>query len=66
MRVRRWDEFLQTVYPQMRLSTEFELCLQLINGALLAGAGGIGIWLWMNEIGWHWCGCGCYRHGSSS
>ena len=44
------DQFLQTVYPQMRLSTSFEVIVQILNGALLAGAGGIGIWLWLNEV----------------
>ena len=42
------DSFLQTVHPQMRLSTKFELYVQLLNGALLVVAGGIGIWLWLN------------------
>jgi len=42
--------FLKTVHPQMRLSTEFELCVQLLNGLLLAGAGGVGIWLWLNNL----------------
>lgn len=44
------NRFLMTVYPQMRLSTEFEVCVQLLNGLLLAAAGGIGIWLWLQEI----------------
>ncbi|MBO6816226.1 MAG: ABC transporter ATP-binding protein [Rhizobiaceae bacterium] len=44
------DGFLQTVYPQMRLSTSFEFIVQLLNGLLLSAAGGIGIWLWMNEM----------------
>ncbi|MEO0327351.1 MAG: ABC transporter ATP-binding protein [Pseudomonadota bacterium] len=44
------DGFLKTVYPQMRLSTEFEVCMQVLNGALLSAAGGIGIWLWLHEI----------------
>ncbi|MEM9331153.1 MAG: ABC transporter ATP-binding protein [Pseudomonadota bacterium] len=43
------DSFLKTVHPQMRLSTWFELCVQFLNGLLLAGAAGIGIWLWMTE-----------------
>ncbi|MEM9279763.1 MAG: ABC transporter ATP-binding protein [Pseudomonadota bacterium] len=43
------DTFLQTVHPQMRLSTGFEVCVQLLNGLLLGAAGGIGIWLWMTE-----------------
>ncbi len=43
------DEFLHTVHPQMRLSTSFELTVQILNGLLLVGAGGVGIWLWMTE-----------------
>ncbi|MEL7429308.1 MAG: ABC transporter ATP-binding protein [Pseudomonadota bacterium] len=41
------DGFLQTVHPQMRLSTWFELWVQFLSGLLLVGAGGAGIWLWM-------------------
>ncbi|MEM7289766.1 MAG: ABC transporter ATP-binding protein [Pseudomonadota bacterium] len=44
------DGFLKTVHPQMRLSTQFELWVQILNGLLLAGAGGIGIWLWFAEV----------------
>ncbi len=44
------DEFLMTVHPQMRLSTQLELIMQLLNGALLVGAGAAGIWLWMGQI----------------
>ena len=43
------DTFLGTVHPQMRLSTWFEFWVQILNGVLLAAAGGIGIWLWLNE-----------------
>ncbi|MGI9351792.1 MAG: ABC transporter ATP-binding protein [Rhizobiaceae bacterium] len=43
------DTFLQTVHPQMRLSTWFELWVQILNGLLLAAAGGLGIWLWLNQ-----------------
>lgn len=42
------DTFLQTVHPQMRLSTWFEFWLQVLNGLQLAATGGIGIWLWLN------------------
>jgi ATP-binding cassette subfamily B multidrug efflux pump len=45
------DEFLQTVHPQMRLSTQFELWVQFLSGMLLVLAGGVGIWLWMNGQG---------------
>ena len=41
------DGFLQTVHPQMRLSTWFELWVQVLNGILLVAAGGVGIWLWL-------------------
>ncbi len=44
------DVFLRTVHPQMRLSTLFEICLNILNGALLTAAGGVGIWLWLNEL----------------
>ena len=44
------DHFLQTVYPQMRLSTAFEVSVQLLNGFLLVAAGGVGIWLWLQGI----------------
>jgi len=43
------DTFLQTVHPQMRLSTWFEFWVQILNGLLLVASGGIGIWLWLNE-----------------
>ena len=42
--------FLQTVHPQMRLSTGFEFWLQILNGLFLAACGALGIWLWLHEI----------------
>ncbi len=44
------DGFLQTVHPQMRLSTGFEFCLQVLNGLFLAASAGVGIWLWIHEL----------------
>ncbi|MEM7067569.1 MAG: ABC transporter ATP-binding protein [Pseudomonadota bacterium] len=44
------DGFLQTVHPQMRLSTQFEFCLQIINGIFLVAAGWMGIWLWQTGV----------------
>lgn len=43
------DGFLQTVYPQMRLSTSLEMCIKMLNHFLLVGAGVAGIWLWMGQ-----------------
>ncbi len=44
------DGFLQTVHPQMRLSTSLEVCIKFLNHLLLVGAGVAGIWLWMGEV----------------
>jgi ATP-binding cassette subfamily B multidrug efflux pump len=43
------DGFLQTVYPQMRLSTSLEMCIKMLNHLLLVGAGAAGIWLWIQS-----------------
>lgn len=43
------DGFLQTVHPQMRLSTSLEICIKVLNHLLLTGACGVGIWLWLGE-----------------
>ncbi|MDO5632778.1 MAG: ABC transporter ATP-binding protein [Paracoccus sp. (in: a-proteobacteria)] len=40
--------FLTTVYRQMRLVTVLNVCLRLLNSALLAGVAGVGVWLWVN------------------
>lgn len=46
------DGFLQTVYPQMRLSTSLEMCIKMLNHLLLVAAGAAGIWLWIqNSVG---------------
>ncbi len=43
------DGFLQTVHPQMRLSTNLEICIKLLNHLLLAGAAMAGIMLWISS-----------------
>lgn len=40
------DEFLDTVYRQMRLSTLLTTVLTCLNAGLLFGVGGLSIWLW--------------------
>jgi ATP-binding cassette subfamily B multidrug efflux pump len=40
------DEFMQTVYPQMRLATRLTVCLQFSNAVLLASIAGLGMWAW--------------------
>jgi ATP-binding cassette subfamily B multidrug efflux pump len=41
------DEFMVTVYRQMRLVTELTVTLQLANGLLLAGVAGTAIYAWL-------------------
>ena len=41
------DEFLRTVYPQMRLSTGMHIILDIINWGLLFAVGAIAIWQWL-------------------
>jgi len=43
------DEFLQTVYGQMRLFTVLNMLVIWSNALLLASVGGVGIWLWLNN-----------------
>jgi len=43
------DGFLQTVHPQMRLSTSMEMCIKFLNHLLLAGAAMAGILLWVSN-----------------
>ncbi|MFD0915767.1 ABC transporter ATP-binding protein [Pseudahrensia aquimaris] len=42
------DKFLETVHPQMRLSTGMHVTLTIINKLLLASVGGIAIWQWLD------------------
>ena len=41
------DEFLETVYGQMRLFTVLNLLVVWSNALLLFSVGGVGIWLWL-------------------
>ena len=43
------DEFLDTVYDQMRMVTVLNTVIYLLNCLLLAAVGGIGIFLWLNN-----------------
>ncbi|WP_299750770.1 ABC transporter ATP-binding protein [Devosia sp.] len=43
------DEFLQTVYRQMRMFTVLNMLVIWSNALLLASVGGVGIWLWLNN-----------------
>jgi len=42
------SNFMETVHPQMRLTTEMQVTLTLINKGLLMGVGGVAIWQWLN------------------
>lgn len=44
------DGFLQTVYPQMRLVTILENCVELANAILIFAIGALSVYLWMHEI----------------
>jgi ATP-binding cassette subfamily B multidrug efflux pump len=44
------DEFLDTVYRQMRLFTVLNMIVLWSNALLLASVGGVGIWLWMQGL----------------
>ena len=39
--------FLDTVHPQMRLSTQMQVTLTFINKGLLLGVGAVAIWQWL-------------------
>ncbi|QIB51921.1 ABC transporter ATP-binding protein [Pseudomonas sp. OIL-1] len=43
------DEFMTTVYRQMRLVTQINVSLYALNGILLLSVAGLAIWLWINE-----------------
>jgi ATP-binding cassette subfamily B multidrug efflux pump len=40
------DEFLQTVYQQMRLATGISICIQTVNYLLVFTIAALSIWLW--------------------
>ncbi len=44
------DEFLPTVYRQMRLATVLNIALYGLNVALLVSVFGLGIWLWLGSL----------------
>jgi ATP-binding cassette subfamily B multidrug efflux pump len=44
------QDFLQTVYPQMRLVTVLEGCIEFLNGALVFSMGALSLYLWLGEI----------------
>lgn len=44
------DEFLHTVYPQMRLVTVLESCVEMANALLIFAIGAMSVYLWMEQI----------------
>lgn len=44
------DGFLQTVYPQMRLVTVLEFCVEMANAILIFTIGALSVYLWMENI----------------
>ncbi len=46
---RGMNEFMQTVYLQMRLSTGLELCVSTLNYLLIFGISATAIYLWMHQ-----------------
>jgi ATP-binding cassette, subfamily B, multidrug efflux pump len=42
------QEFMATVHPQMRLATQLNICVWIINMLLVFVTGALGIYLWMN------------------
>ncbi|MEW9798578.1 ABC transporter ATP-binding protein [Alteromonas sp. CYL-A6] len=44
------DGFLQTVYPQMRLVTVLEFCVEMANAILIFSVGALSVFLWLENI----------------
>ena len=44
------DKFLQTVYPQMRLVTVLEFCVELSNALLIFSVGALSVYLWLQQL----------------
>ncbi len=44
------DGFLHTVYPQMRLVTVLETCVEMANAILIFAIGALSIYLWLHEL----------------
>ncbi len=44
------DSFMETVYRIMRLSTNLEASVELLNALLLFTVGWVSIWSWLNDI----------------
>ncbi|MDM7858999.1 ABC transporter ATP-binding protein [Alteromonas sp. ASW11-36] len=42
--------FLHTVYPQMRLVTVLEACIEFLNGSLIFVMGALSVYLWLEQI----------------
>ncbi len=44
------DKFLYTVYPQMRLVTILEFCVELSNALLIFSVGALSVYLWLQQL----------------
>lgn len=44
------DKFLHTVYPQMRLVTILEFCVELSNALLIFSVGALSVYLWLQQL----------------
>jgi ATP-binding cassette subfamily B protein/ATP-binding cassette subfamily B multidrug efflux pump len=44
------NEFLETVYPMMRLVTKLNIALWTLNMALIFSTAGLGIYLWLDDL----------------
>lgn len=44
------DNFLHTVYPQMRLVTILESCVEMANAVLIFAVGALSVYLWLHQI----------------